>query len=65
MTPAPIPAEPPVGTLVRDRHGAIHRRYADGWGKEFDRSHHLGVWTALVNFGGVAQGDRDNDITED
>lgn len=46
-TPTPIPAEPPVDTMVRDRHGAIHRRYADGWGEEFDRSHHLGVWTAI------------------
>ena len=47
MNTTTTPAEPPVGTLVRDRHGAIHRRYADGWGEEFDRTYHLGVWAAI------------------
>lgn len=46
-TTTTAPAEPPVGTLVRDRHGAIHRRYADGWGEEFDYTYHLGVWAAI------------------
>lgn len=46
-TTTTAPAEPPVGTLVRDRHGAIHRRYADGWGDQYDNTWHLGVWAAM------------------
>jgi hypothetical protein len=30
--PVPCPPEPPVGTWVRDRFGAVHQRQAEGWG---------------------------------
>lgn len=31
MTTTTVPPEPPVGTHVRDRHGAHHTRFKTGW----------------------------------
>lgn len=48
MTTTATPPEPPVRTLVRDRHGAVHRRYPDGWGPRWGNDMcHFGVWAAM------------------
>ena len=44
---ATVPPEPPVGTVVVDRYGAKHKRYADGWGDIHWGTSHLGVWQAM------------------
>lgn len=42
-----IPPEPPVGTIVRDRDGALHRRYDEGWGWPYGGCYPMGKWIPI------------------
>lgn len=41
------PPEPPVGTWVKDRHGAVHYRKEDGWAPAPTGFYAFGKWTAM------------------
>lgn len=42
-----IPAEPPVGTWVKDRHGATHYHNEEGWGAAPQGFYSGGRWDAM------------------
>jgi hypothetical protein len=43
----PIPSEPPIGTWVRDRHGAVSVRNRDGWAPAPFGFYGAGQWAAM------------------
>lgn len=43
--PGPVPAEPPVGTWVRDRYGALSMRKEAGWAAVGCEP--FGLWSAM------------------
>lgn len=44
---AVVPPEPPVGTWVRDRHGATSVRVKDGWAPAPFGFYGCGKWAAM------------------
>jgi hypothetical protein len=43
----PAPAEPEVGTWVKDRFGAVHYRNQEGWAASPTGFHGFGKWEAM------------------